>query len=989
MIISEQFLKSIPLGYKNNIFSKLIKFEKQLLECENRIRELPAGYWVRRVKNTLVFKFRLNNKDRILFTYIKKRGEEKNLGSDILFLSYVNHDEQIRVSNAINIKNIDIKDIEINNENYIEDNIDKDIETSIHKQFSKGIVNINEIPALVVDAEDFEILVSELNDDYLYYLSDEQYNVIKSIDNPILLSGAAGSGKTAVLINTLALAKKNSEEALYISFNKLLVENTKDIYTKFVNKMQDDLECDFYSLNDIEKNILNLNEDQIANYRDIFKWTKEKVHKYKYLKNKDLYEIITEIRGVLKGYLGLEYSEIMELKEKNSGKLSLEKYLNIPKQYSSLDENEKRNLYQLSEEYDNWLIDNKLLDNNDVARKIILNNCFKTYDWVIVDEVQDLSEVEIYMLSKFVKEGGHIIWVGDINQTINPTFFNYGRIKNLYYIYNDKLNDFYLEKSYRSTKEIIGLINDITNLKMELIGKSKYDTFTTSIKEGSSPVILKFKEKQIKALINDVKDKHYCAIVVANEEAKQKLIEEFPEIIGRVFIVHEIKGLEYENIICYNILSSYTEIWKSILNGDYKHNDKMRYYFNLLYVAISRAKERLNIYEKNIEVIDFKPFNKYNILEKYDDLVIGTSKTSTQNDWKNEADRLEKNGQTEKAEFIRNYKLEKMLSEVNKVADHIYQEIYKDVSKEINIENDLDEEMSEGIIKYRQRNYTAALDIFNKLIEKYPMEDKLYYYIANVYSYMTGGKEYCIKYYKKAIELNPSRYEYYLDMCALLKTLNRYDDAIKILECLDKIFPNLGNSKKMQADIYYNMNKFEKARSLLIQSNNYPKYIFNSSNKVWVEPKLIEKVEHKNVKEKEFSNIKLPYGIEYLNLLDNGQFDGCINEVEFLDSSYNKKNKRFLIKFDLELCSICENFEKCIASKADKKNIVSIKQATIKQLMNRKNKENRKYIKYNNEMTDKEKKSYARNVIKEIECESRFNYDTGKTSDEFIIKDIM
>lgn len=63
---------------------------------QNKIRELLAGYWVRIIKNTDVFKFRLNNKDWILFTYKEKRDRNCIDKFEIVFLLYVNHDEQIR-----------------------------------------------------------------------------------------------------------------------------------------------------------------------------------------------------------------------------------------------------------------------------------------------------------------------------------------------------------------------------------------------------------------------------------------------------------------------------------------------------------------------------------------------------------------------------------------------------------------------------------------------------------------------------------------------------------------------------------------------------------------------------------------------------------------------------------------------------------------------------------------------------------------------------
>lgn len=125
MILAEQFLKSISLGYKEKVLCKLDKFEKELLACQNKIRELTSGYWVRRIKNTDVFKFRLNNKDRILFTFITER--ECYETSCILFLKCVNHDEQIRVGSNMKFDNIEIDETNYEDTDLIEKNIEDDI----------------------------------------------------------------------------------------------------------------------------------------------------------------------------------------------------------------------------------------------------------------------------------------------------------------------------------------------------------------------------------------------------------------------------------------------------------------------------------------------------------------------------------------------------------------------------------------------------------------------------------------------------------------------------------------------------------------------------------------------------------------------------------------------------------------------------------------------------------------------------------------------
>jgi len=916
LILEEEFFKSIPLGYKERILSKLYEFECELLKSENKIRELRAGYWVRRIKNTDVFKFRLNNSDRILFTFIKKR--EENEKHNILFLKYVNHDEQISVGNNIATKNIETINVDINKEDYNEsDIIEKDIENDVNNRFENGIVNINEMKAIVVKDNDIDILTDASNTDYLYYLSDEQYEVFKNLDADVLLEGAGGTGKTVVLINALDIANKEHKKAIYVSKNKLLVDSIQSLYNKFINKKEND-SVQFYTIGDLEKYLCNVNDKAIITTQMITEWVKNSIKQYKDLKNRDLYEIVSEINGIIKGYLGLEYSEIINNNDKKVTMLSLDKYIKIPKQYSNFNENEKNSIYKLALVYEKWLKNNNFIDENNLAREIIESKVKEKWDWIIIDEVQDLSEVQICMLSKLVGEHGRIIWTGDINQTINPTFFNYSRLKNLYYTYKETLKEIMLTKNYRTTKEIIKLINDISDLRRKVIGKSSYDVIETAIRSGRDTGILKFDEKNIKNMFDAIKDRHYFAVVVANEEQKDILVAKYPEIKGRVFVVNEIKGLEYENVICYNVLSSYTNTWIDILKGKYKRNNNMKYYFNLLYVAMSRAKNSLFIYEENIEEIPFTPFENCKDILQFNNEELAMVDESSEADWKSEADRLEKVGQTQKAKFIRDYKLEDSIQDINKGADSIYSKMYNGVSNEVNIEEEIDAYLKQGIIEYRKRNYVEALKYFNKATEKFPDNAKGYYYTANAYSYMSGGMEYSINFFEKAIELDPNQYEYYLDMSAILKQIGDFKKEFKILEEAERRFPGLGNTKMMKAEIFIELGDINKAQMLYKESMKLPRYSFDTYNKIWKKHnvEIIRKATSKE-KTKEFYN---KFQID----LKNKKIEKCPNLKIPISSETYKSDDMISAKFSKNDCNKCRYKKKCTKVEDNDSYIVSI-----------------------------------------------------------------
>lgn len=88
---------------------------------EGIIREIPKGFWIRRVKNTNIFKFRINSGDRCLFTYERFLDDTRHTNR-VVFIEFVEHDKQIVHANRIS--NIDICSLEYQDDD-VEDSIDK------------------------------------------------------------------------------------------------------------------------------------------------------------------------------------------------------------------------------------------------------------------------------------------------------------------------------------------------------------------------------------------------------------------------------------------------------------------------------------------------------------------------------------------------------------------------------------------------------------------------------------------------------------------------------------------------------------------------------------------------------------------------------------------------------------------------------------------------------------------------------------------------
>lgn len=81
-------------------------------------------------------------------------------------------------------------------------------------------------------------------------------------------------------------------------------------------------------------------------------------------------------------------------------------------------------------------------------RELELDNIEK-YDFIVVDELQDLTEKQIYLLYKLVKNPENVLFSGDFNQTMNATYFNTHRIKSLFTLKSKDIK-FYEKRGYDS-----------------------------------------------------------------------------------------------------------------------------------------------------------------------------------------------------------------------------------------------------------------------------------------------------------------------------------------------------------------------------------------------------------------------------------------------------------------------------------------------------------------------------------------------------------
>lgn len=115
--------------------------------------------------------------------------------------------------------------------------------------------------------EDEYICVS-IDEDEMEFLSLEQYECLSNRNNqPFLIFGCAGSGKTVIAIRKLLLNSEENLKSIYITCSNMIVDRTKNIYYRFAEK---DDNTSFYTLRSLCFKIIGNENSIVIGYRDFY-----------------------------------------------------------------------------------------------------------------------------------------------------------------------------------------------------------------------------------------------------------------------------------------------------------------------------------------------------------------------------------------------------------------------------------------------------------------------------------------------------------------------------------------------------------------------------------------------------------------------------------------------------------------------------------------------------------------------------------------------
>ncbi len=504
---------------------------------------------------------------------------------------------------------------------------------------------------LNVQDEMLQEVLANKTDEYMKNIVNtiqtEQNAIIRNVkDKNLIVQGIAGSGKTSVALHRIAfllykiknltsdkvlifapnqvfseyisnvlpeLGEENTKETTFSDFLETYITEYKSIesFTSFIERYYKYEEAYIDLIKFKQSNeIITVMEEYIKNYVNKANFTNEIFNRDLYIEKSKLNYYLKERYSSLPLFerleeISLKISE-MEFRGNKSKAKQIKKWLKEILNISTDPKEIYKNFYKSSEfktAYQKEIPDsylNKLNDKNisfeDACLFVYMKSLLMflgndyTIEQTIIDEAQDYNVLQYILLKKILKKSKFTI-LGDINQTINP-YYQYKSLEDLKMVFNDSVNYIELNKTYRSSPEIIEHTNKI--LGLNLVSAIRRDTHI--------PVIFRNEDNLKEQLTNDIntlmKDNKSIAIITKNDSEATNiyklLVYDFKDL---VLIRNNSKKFSRKLVVIPSYMAKGLEFDASIIytdkNNKYTYDERYLYY-----VACTRSQHHLIIYNQ-------------------------------------------------------------------------------------------------------------------------------------------------------------------------------------------------------------------------------------------------------------------------------------------------------------------------------------------------------------------------------------------------------
>lgn len=424
--------------------------------------------------------------------------------------------------------------------------------------------------------------------------SKEQENVINHVKGPLRVCAGPGSGKTAVLverIRKLAESGVPAEKILAITFTKKAAQEMQE-------RVQVGQGVNIYTLHALAFGILTQNEFltgpvRLAGLVDC-KNLLMKVLNHAPLISGVSYEGLTMRYGLIATLLkDFEFinKHGIEAFSNAYSKKDVEGIIGVKKLYDAAF---KEMGYITFDDQVGMAVE--LLKNNQGILETVQNQ----YDYIMVDEVQDLDDAQAEFVRLLVKEPENNLMIcGDADQSIYAFRGGSNRFMLDFPDIFPETKDILLSRNYRSSEEIVTMASGLIEKNRERVPMQLAASFSTGIQAIHIP---NFNDCRFGALIKEIHGKGYAysdiaVIARTNKELNNlcKIVDKDAVLTGVAVPLERPKFYLREDCVFQMLL----DLLELAVKG--MHQDKALFrLLSIMGCTVEKADRKLSIYEDHV-----------------------------------------------------------------------------------------------------------------------------------------------------------------------------------------------------------------------------------------------------------------------------------------------------------------------------------------------------------------------------------------------------
>ena len=265
---------------------------------------------------------------------------------------------------------------------------------------------------------------------------------------------------------------------------------------------------------------------------------------------------------------------------------------------------DRSDIYRIAEYYQERLETAGRYDEIDLTRAALQHlerhgDQFR-YDLVVCDEVQDFTDMQLALLFRLATDPRQTVLTGDPKQIINPSGFRWEEVRARYYERGLQVPEVInLSINFRSVGNIVSLANRLLQLKRALIGLASGEITERWTFRGRPPLLVEgLAESDLLGTL--LLGGAGQVVLVRTEQERNRLRKALRTEL--VFTINEAKGLEFEAVLLWRFSAAEGSpaIWRRIADDRVRgaaDSPHIRHELNLLYVAVTRARNTLVIWD--------------------------------------------------------------------------------------------------------------------------------------------------------------------------------------------------------------------------------------------------------------------------------------------------------------------------------------------------------------------------------------------------------